>query len=129
MKEKFIRFMQGRYGFDQYGKFLMYVSLFLLLISLFFRPIYFIAIALMIYMYYRVFSKNTYKRYNENLRFLNKTANIRYIAEKTMKEQEMKKHYKIFTCPNCKQKIRIPKGHGKVEVTCPKCDTKFLKRT
>ena len=88
MKEKFIRFMQGRYGIDQLSKFLLIAGLVIVLISAFLgnNPIalilYLIGWGLVIYCYYRVFSRNVSKRYSENQAFLAKTYGIRNFFQK-----------------------------------------------
>lgn len=52
-------------------------------------------------------------------------------VKKAQREQlrQEKKIYRYFSCPQCGQSVRIPRGHGKVEITCPKCSAVFQKRT
>ena len=82
-----------------------------------------------IYAYFRIFSKNIYKRAAENQAFMKKTAGIRswFYKQKSMMAQ--RKTHRIFKCPTCKQKIRVPKGKGRIEIRCPKCSTKFIKKS
>lgn len=131
MKIGFQRFMQGRNGMDELGQALNICILVLLVISIFSRGaiFYILALALMIYMYFRVFSKNTPKRYAENQKF----RNFRYDAvvkwNNKKKEWQQRKIYRFFRCPMCRQKVRVPKGRGKICITCPKCKAEFVKRS
>ena len=133
-KESFIRFMQGRYGVDALGKTINIVSLILLVLALFtrFSLLYFLGIALIIYEYYRMFSRNIQKRYQENQKFLTfkyKMA-IKFGKIKNIfKPRADAKTHRIYKCPSCKQKVRVPKGRGRIEITCPKCKEKFIKKT
>ena len=131
MKEKLIRFMQGRYGADQFGRFLSAVCIVLLVISMFSRhQIWFLlALADMIYQYFRMFSKNIPKRYAENQKYLAVTARCRREFLKKKNELAQRRTHHIYRCPSCGQKIRIPRGRGKIEVRCPKCSTKFMKNS
>lgn len=136
MKEKLIRFMQGRYGLDRLSQVMMIVGLVVVIIAAFVRRpvivsnlIYLVGIVIVILGYIRVFSKNYQKRYNENQKFMQLTGGIRRLFGKEKYMMEQRKDYRIFTCPGCKQKIRIPKGKGKIEISCPKCHTKFIKKT
>lgn len=131
MKEKFIRFMQGRYGDDNLGRFLSVLSIVFLLISMFSsHSIWFIlAFALLAYNYYRMFSKNIPARYAENQKFLQATAGIRRKFAGFQSKMRQRKTHHIYRCPDCKQKIRIPKGRGKIEIKCPKCGCKFIKNS
>ena len=135
MRERFMRFMQGRYGTDQYSQFLLIVGLILVLTSSFI-PVDFLASACyiigwiaVIYAYVRIFSRNISKRYDENQKYLAKTSKIRSGFNKQKSLMQQRKIYRIYTCPGCKQKIRIPKGKGKIEVRCPKCGTTFVKKS
>ena len=120
MKEKLIRFMMGRYGIDQLGQFLAVATFLLMVLGIFTHPIvYYIGIAGMIYMYFRIFSKNRLKRSAENRNWLDKKKRV----------WNLKKTHKVFRCPTCKQKIKVPKGRGKIEIRCQKCDTRFVKRS
>ena len=83
----------------------------------------------LIYAYFRMFSRNVRKRYDENVRFLNKTAKIRGFFKSQKNLMAQRKDYHIYTCPGCKQKIRIPRGKGKIEIRCPKCGTTFIKKS
>ena len=135
MKEKFIRFMQGRYGIDQFSKFLLILGVVVVLLSLFLsrNPVglvfYLIGWALVIYCYFRMFSRNTSKRYAENQAFLAKTYKIRTFFSQQKNIWKQRRVYHIYTCPNCRQKIRIPRGKGKIEIRCPKCSTTFIKKS
>ena len=131
MREKFMRFMQGRNGVDQLGKTLNTVTLVLLIISMFTRwtILYIIALVLMVYTYFRIFSKNTPKRYAENQKFCNWRYDMAIKKNKKRQEWEQRKIYRFFRCPMCKQKVRVPKGRGKICITCPKCRQEFVKRS
>lgn len=135
MKEKLMRFMQGRYGVDSFSKFLLGAGLAAVLLSAFGRGniignvIYIIGWAAIIFTYFRMFSKNYTKRSAENQAYLNKTYKIRcwFARQKNLINQ--RKIYHIYKCPNCKQKIRVPKGKGRIEISCPKCRTSFIKKS
>ena len=130
MKERFARFMQGRYGADNFSRFLMVATLVFLVLSMFTgRIFWYIAIALLIYSYFRMFSRNISKRYTENQKYLQLKGKVVsfFKGQKNMAGQM--KDYHIYKCPQCKQKIRIPRGKGKIEITCPKCKTTFIKRS
>lgn len=131
MKEKFYRFMQGRYGQDEFSKFLVFAALACVLVNLLVQRhvLYWIAWLLLIYAYFRIFSRNHQARYAENQRFLNATAKFRYWFDQQKKLAGERKYHHIYTCPKCKQKIRIPKGKGKIMVRCPKCHHEFQKRS
>lgn len=130
MKEKLYRFMQGRYGSDQFSRFLLTISIVCLILSMFAgRLFYPAALVLLAYTYFRMFSRNYYKRSEENRKYLHKTAKLRcFFAQQKSKLQQGKTHH-IYKCPSCKQKIRVPRGKGKIEIKCPKCQTLFVKKS
>lgn len=131
MKEKFMRFMQGRYGVDQFSRFLMGVGIALIVLSIFFKNqiISLLVFGILIYVYYRMFSRDISKRYGENQKFLTKTASVRGIFAKEKNRMIQRKIYRFYKCPSCSQEVRVPKGKGKIEISCPKCQTKFMKRS
>ena len=75
------------------------------------------AFALLFWANFRTFSRNTYKRYQENRRYL------RFM------DQLRDKEHRYYTCPRCRQTVRVPKGKGKISITCPKCSERFIKKT
>lgn len=131
MREKLYHFMQGRYGTDDLSKFLAGVSLVLVILNILTRNAVFSLLfwVCLIYSYYRMFSKNYSARYNENQKFLGLKNKWKYKWESYQRLHEQKKIYHIYSCPYCKQKIRIPKGKGTIIVTCPKCKQEFGKRS
>lgn len=130
MRERFYRFMQGRYGNDQFGRFLLVVTLIFMVISIVGPDIfYLLAMGLLIYSYFRMFSKNIYARRAENEWYLRKQAKVRGFFASQQKDFVQRKTHHIYRCPNCRQKIRIPRGHGRVEIRCPKCSTRFIKKS
>lgn len=90
---------------------------------------YILGWAAIIYCYFRIFSKNITKRYAENQKYLAKTYKLRSFFYKQKELMKQRKVYHIYKCPSCKQKIRIPRGKGKIEVRCPKCGTTFIKKS
>lgn len=130
MREKLQRFMWGRYGNDQLNRFLMITVLVFLVLSMIFRgPFYFIALAALIYSYFRMFSRNITKRAAENQWYLQKTMKARGWFRKKKRELSQMKQYHIYKCPKCKQKIRVPRGRGRIAITCRKCGTEFVKKS
>lgn len=130
-KNKMMQFMQGRYGADQMGQMLSAVSMVFLIISLFSRNQAWFLLALIgiVYNYFRMFSKNISKRYAENQKYLTMTAGIRRKLASWKSQLAQRKIYHIYRCPGCKQKIRVPRGRGKIEIRCPKCNTRFVKKS
>ncbi len=130
-KNKMMQFMQGRYGADQMGQMLSAVSMVFLIISLFSRNQGWFLLALIgiVYNYFRMFSKNISKRYAENQKYLTMTAGIRRKLASWKSQLAQRKIYHIYRCPGCKQKIRVPRGRGKIEIRCPKCNTRFVKKS
>ena len=135
MKDKLNKFMQGRYGVDQFARFTLGVALFFFLFGSFLRTgiageiLDMLGFILIIYTYYRILSRNVSARYGENQKYLGYTQNIRNRFDKEKNMMQQRKTHHIYTCPGCGQKIRIPRGKGqKVEIDCPKCHQKFIKR-
>lgn len=131
MKEKLRQFMQGRNGADELSSVSSIVVIVLLLLSLFTRwsIFYILGLALMIYMYFRMFSRNIAKRRAENQKFLNLRYNVVVAWNKKKNQFAQRKTHRFFKCPSCKQKVRVPKGRGKICITCPKCKTEFIKKS
>ena len=130
-KNKMMQFMQGRYGADQMGQMLSAVSMVFLIISLFSRnqAWFLLAVIGIVYNYFRMFSKNISKRYAENQKYLKMTAGIRRKLASWKSQLAQRKIYHIYRCPGCKQKIRVPRGRGKIEIRCPKCNPRFVKKS
>lgn len=118
----FRRFMMGRYGTDKLNTLLLglgFVSCFISAliknnaVSLLFTIL---AYGFMMVALFRCFSRNTYKRYRENRKYL------------LLKERIRDRKHRYFTCPRCRQTVRVPRGKGKIAITCPKCKEKFTKK-
>lgn len=123
--------MAGRYGVDYLGRFTIIAGLIALLLTGWTRSslLNLLAWMLIIYSYYRMFSRNIYKRTQENQWYLNKTYKIRCFFARQKNMLTQRKTHHIYKCPTCKQKIRIPRGKGKIEIRCPKCNTTFIKKS
>lgn len=125
------RFMYGRYGVDQlsFATLILYIILtvFNMFVSIPFASI--IYLALLVLCYFRIFSRNIYKRRAENEKFLKLYNPFKFWFKDKKERFRDRKTYKYFKCPNCKQRLRVPKGKGSVSITCSKCKTKFDRRT
>lgn len=118
------RFMTGRYGTDKLNTLILGVGVVCCVVSLFLQRLPVIALmlttvsyVLMIWAIFRTFSRNTYKRYRENRRYL------------MLLERFKDKEHRHFDCPKCRQPVRVPRGKGKIAITCPKCRERFIRKT
>ena len=131
MREKFRQFMIGRYGTDGLNQFLSIASLVLLLIAIVSRINLFtwLGVALLLFCYYRTFSRNISKRTEENYKFY--TLKDRVDGKfRGLKEQwANRKIYHYYRCPQCRQKLRVPRGRGRIQISCPRCGTQFIKKS
>ena len=111
MRDKLYRFMQGRNGMDELARMQSWLVLILLLVGMFTRIglFSFVALILMIYMYFRVFSRNTSKRYEENQKYLNFRYNRTVSWNRFKKRMGQARDYRFFKCPMCKQEVRVPR--------------------
>ncbi len=135
MRERFARFMAGRNGNDQLNLFLLGVAVVLAVISAFFRSGGFgsflsvVVLALLAYVYFRMLSRNVYKRREENGKFMR----FRYDMEGRLRAAKerwvQRKDYKFFSCPSCHTNLRVPRGKGKIKIVCRKCGTSFMGRS
>lgn len=130
------RFMYGRYGTDQLSTFLFVLYVVLVVIQMFFRGsvaglvIMSVSYVVVFIYFFRTFSRNIYRRQMENQKFLQILNPVKgYFRYLKMRFQERNGVKKLFRCPKCHQIIRVPKGKGKIAITCPKCHFEFLKRT
>ena len=130
MRSWFQRFMSGRYGFDQFGGFLCIVSFILVIIGAWVSPVlYWLGLVLLIYSYFRVLSRNRSKRYSENLKYLSVQNKVVDWANRYILRFKQRKQYRYFRCPQCGQQLRVPRGRGKISITCPKCRNQFIKKS
>lgn len=125
------KLMYGRYGLDQLGIFSMLLLLILNMIATMGRWEFLsiLTSVLMVFVIWRILSRNITKRSAENQMFLQMSAPVcKWFREKAATIRDSKTH-KHFRCPHCGQKIRVPKGRGKIQITCPKCKQSFVKKS
>ena len=119
----FRRFMMGRYGTDKLNMVILGAGLIASLVGMFIHyPPVNLALTLISYVLlgwsiFRCLSRNTYKRYQENRKYLMMLQRI--------KDRE----HRYYDCPRCHQQVRGPRGKGKIAISCPKCKEKFIKKT
>ncbi len=117
--EKFRHFMYGRYGNDTLNTVLLILGLVLAIASNFVQLYYFGVLSYipLFWAIFRMYSRNISRRRQENQKFLQLFNRLK---DRT---------HRYFACPKCRQKVRVPKGKGKISITCPKCHEKFTKKT
>ena len=127
----FQNFMRGRYGVDQLSFALLILYFVITILGTAFRIPYigYVALLLIVWCWFRILSRNTYKRSQENAKFMGWIYQIQNKWRTKKREFQDRKTHKYYNCPNCKQRLRVPKGRGTITITCPKCKTKFDKRT
>ena len=114
-------FMAGRYGTDKLNMLILSVGLAVSLLSVFvqYAPVNLLLVVLsyglMIWAIFRTLSRNTYRRYQENRRFLQIVGRVK------------DRNNRYFDCPKCRQMVRVPRGKGKISITCPRCHERFIR--
>lgn len=122
--------MSGRYGFDQLNGFLCILSLILVVLGAWLSGfLYWVGLALLLWCYYRMLSRNIQKRYAENSKYLSLQNQAKDWLARQKLRFDQRKVYRYFKCPHCKQSIRVPRGRGRISITCPKCGTSFIKKS
>ena len=131
MREKLRRFMIGRYGTDGLNQFLSIASLVLLLIAIVSRVSLFtwLGVALLVFCYYRTFSRNISKRTEENYKFYTLKDRVGSKFHSWKEQWANRKVYHYYRCPQCRQKLRVPRGRGRIQISCPRCGTQFIKKS
>lgn len=134
MKEKIARFMSGRNGNDQLNIFLLTLGVvFLVLAAIFaktFGRLFYIPVFILLALaYYRMLSRDVYKRREENGKFVRARYKLAAASKLRRERWVQRKDYKFFTCPSCKTTLRVPRGHGKIKIVCRKCGNSFTGRS
>ncbi|WP_010263803.1 Zn-finger domain-containing protein [Treponema primitia] len=129
-QDKLERFMRGRYGHDELNRVFSALALALCFVSVIIRwpPLSSLSMALVIICVFRSFSKNTGARVREaNYYFSLKSKLIRFFGGAAENVRQRMTH-RIFTCPSCGRRCKVPKGKGRVKITCRHCGTQFIKK-
>ena len=131
LRQKMTRFMYGRYGNDQLSRMLLGLALVCLVLELFIRnPLLYLAgVGLMGYSMYRTLSRNTSKMAAQNQKYLTWRYQQAVKKNNAKKRWAQRKEYRFYKCPRCRQKVRVPRGRGRIAITCPKCTTEFIKKS
>lgn len=124
------KFLYGRYGGDTLGWFTLALYLILYLLSLFFNSalLVLLSMAAAAVTLFRMLSRNIPKRQAENRWFLAHTGTVRGWWRAVTLHRKDKDH-KYFRCPNCGQRLRVPRGAGKIRVTCRSCGANFEEKS
>lgn len=130
LRANLARFMAGRYGADQLSFALVMGALVMTLTGSIARVhlLTLMADALLILAFYRMLSKQRYKRAHENQVYLQRTQRVRQATAEWANRMKNSKKYRYFTCPKCKTRLRVPRGVGHITVTCKSCGEKFDKK-
>ncbi|MBW8383442.1 MAG: zinc-ribbon domain-containing protein [Youngiibacter sp.] len=131
MKERLRRLMQGRYGVDELSKMMVYASFVVMIVGSFAKNPYInlAGFMIIIYSYSRIFSKNQRLRSAQNLKYMQLRDSFLRKISNQIQIMKLSKTYRVYSCPGCKQLVRVPKGKGRIEVKCPKCGTRFSKNS
>jgi len=121
----------GRNGVDQLAivAIIVAIALYFLESLLNLYVLSFIPVLLLAYALFRIISRNVAKRREENARFIHFWGKLRSFFATRIERRAQSKDYKFFTCPSCKATLRVPRGKGKIKVTCSKCGQRFDGRT
>lgn len=125
------KLLYGRNGPDPLSFALIILSFIISLLGQLFRfaPLLFLSYIILALVIFRIFSKNIEKRRRENDRFMLLFNSFSVWRRNRKAHTADKKTHRYYACPQCKQKLRVPRGRGKIKITCPKCGVQFVKKT
>lgn len=131
MRNFFQRLMYGRYGTDTLNNTMLVLCIALMILSRVFRQgwLNILSIAVLVICYLRLFSRNINARYQENQKFLTAVQPVRKWFGGVKQRFRDRKTHRYYVCPNCGMTLRVPRGKGKINITCPKCRAQFIKKT
>lgn len=130
MREKLMRFMQGRYGNDRLGRAMLVLALICMVLSIFRIPfVSTVGLIVLVLVYYRMFSRQISKRMAENQKYLVLEWKVRAKLQKRKQAVAQSRTHRIFKCPECRQKIRVPRHKGRIAISCRKCGAEFIRKT
>ncbi|WP_243578005.1 hypothetical protein [Clostridium minihomine] len=129
--ERIRRAMYGRYGGDQLmiGSLVVYMLLAAIARMTQFFPLMILAYAVFVWSMFRIFSRDISRRYQENQLFLKYWNRVPAWFRTKKKSLQDHKIYRYYKCPNCTTRLRVPKGRGKIEITCPICKVPFIRKS
>ena len=120
----FRNFMMGRYGSDKLNIFLLVLGIVLMLLGTILGSRFtwasvfsLLCYVPLIWCIFRMYSRNIEARRRENLAFVNFFSHLK------------DRDHRYFRCPKCRQTVRVPRGRGKINIRCPKCGERFIKKT
>ena len=130
MRQRLAQFMAGRNGNDQLNVFLLVIDIILVFAGTIAGGkagaiIYSIVLLLLICIYFRMFSRNLYRRREENGKFMRVKYKVSAWLRVRHERWVQRKDYKFFPCPSCRTTLRVPRGHGKIKIVCRKCGCSF----
>ncbi len=133
-RQRMQQFMYGRNGFDQLGRFLILAALACALLGMLLpRTVYplflLLQYAALIYCIFRLLSRNVYQRQRENGWYLKKEQAVMRWFRSLKDRWQQRKEYKFFRCPSCHALLRVPRGKGKLVLTCRKCGNRFERKS
>jgi len=125
------KIMADRYGTDQLSMALLILCFLLLLVAEFsgLLPIMYVSYIPLAMSIYRTLSKQKQKRQLENYKFIRLMSPVYMFFQRRIAHLKDLKDHRYYKCPKCKQKLRVPRGKGRISITCPKCQTQFIKKT
>lgn len=135
MRKWLAKIMVGRYGVDQLTNFLLICSVVVLLIGTLFLGSFLhtvllvLAVALLVFGYWRIFSRKTSQRYQENQKYLRLRNRVTGRFRTLRDRARQRRTHRFFKCPQCGVTVRVPRGKGKIKIACPKCHATFVRNT
>ena len=133
MREKLNNLFSGRHGMDELSKVLFWCGL--LLVGLSFVPLgflstlfYILGLISLVFSFFRAFSRQHARREAENNYFL--AYRVKLARECIARKERFKqrKDFVFFKCPGCGTVIRVPRGKGKIHITC-RCGYQLYRKT
>jgi DNA-directed RNA polymerase subunit RPC12/RpoP len=129
--QKIFFYMNGRYGMDEFSKALMIAGIIFGALANFIggRITASVGLALIAFGALRPLSKEIENRQKEYRWYIHVKQTIQTKYHRLKNKQVQRKRFKIYKCPECKQKVRVPRGRKKIRITCPTCKHQFVKKS